>query len=194
MDRYLKSTSLRFIFDDTYIRLGESPAHNYRELARKMPEAFLSSDKSICDSVEGMESFNEIYFDYCRWLGEIAYRYKDGKATNLKILQQRCPPCSQKIYHSFENSFKKNRYGKLWLKLKTFSIRRKEFFKKIVLGARTVRKVSYIFYAYSLPFMNLNMKNFSRTSSKLIYKGEGSLNKRPSENGFFTRASLGAWA
>ena len=179
IDKYLKNASVRFIFDDIHIRLGESPAHNYRELVRKMPEVFSSLDNSahICENAEEMEHFNDTYFGYCSRLGEIAYSYKDAKSTNLKILQQKCPPVLKSIYDSFECSFQKKKYGKFWWKLKTFLYMSQGIFQKKLSLEPTPLERFHLFLCLLSPFYELESEKFFEDLIEINLKKGGQFKK-----------------
>ena len=179
IDKYLTNSSSKFIFDNIHIRLGESPAHNYKELVRKMPEAFSSSDNdiSICESTGGMEEFNDIYFEYCNRLGKIAYSYKDINATNLKTLQQKCPSVLKNIYHSLESSFQNKHYEKFWWKLKTLLYMSQGVFqKKLSLEPNSLERF-HIFLCLLSPFYELDHKKFIDDLIEINLKRGGQFKK-----------------
>ena len=179
IDKYLKNTSLKFIFDDIHIRLGESPAHNYRELVRKMPEVFLflNGDTNICENAEEMERFNDTYFAYCRRLGEIAYSYKNAKSTNLKILQQNCPPALKNIYDSFEYIFQKKKYSKFWWKFKTFLYMSQGIFqKKLSLEPEPLERF-HLFLCLLSPFYELESQKIFEDLIKINLEKGGQFKK-----------------
>ena len=179
VEKYLTNVSSRFVFDDTHIRLGESPAHSYRELVRKMPETFSYSSKdiNICESVEGMEEFNDIYFEYCNRLGKIAYSYKDVNATNLKTLQQKCPSVLKNIYDSLENSFKNRKYGKSWWKLKTLLYMSQGVFQKKVSLEPSPLERFHLFLCLLSPFYEINQKKFFEDLIEINLKRGGQFKK-----------------
>ena len=185
IDKYLTNVSSRFVFDDMHISLGESPAHNYRELVRKMSGAFSSSDKGmgICESLEGMEEFNDIYFEYCNRLGKIAYSYKDVNAANLKTLQQKCPPALKNIYSSLEDFFQNRRYEKFWWKLKTFLYMSQGIFqKKLSLEPEPLERF-HIFLCLLSPFYELDQEKIFEDLVEINLK----------KGGQFKRTSIREW-
>ena len=179
IDRYLTDVPSRFIFDDTHIHLGESPAHNYRELIRKMPEVFLSpNDRTkICESPEGMEKFNDIYFEHCNNLGKLAYDHKNLNPSELNFLQQKIPPTLKNIYNAFEQAHRNKKHDKSWLRLKTLLYMSQGIFqKKLSLDTSPLERFHLLLCLLS-PFYELDQKKFFEDLIEVNLKKGGRFKK-----------------
>ena len=162
IEKYLTNVSSKFVFDDIHIHLGESPAHNYRELCRKMPEVFLPSGArgNICESAKEMEEFNDIYFEYCKSLGKFVYSRKNTSASNLNFLEGKCPIVLKNIYDDFERAFQNKKYGKSWLRLKTFLYMSQGVFQKKLSMESSPLENFHLFLCLLSPFYELDRKKF----------------------------------
>ena len=161
IDKYLTNVSSKVIFDDIHICLGDSPAQNYRELVRKMPEVFSClDDMSVFKSAEEMEKFNDIYFEYCNNLGRRIYGYKNINVEDLHFLQKDCPSVLKNSYTSFENVFKNKKQDKYWWRLKTLLyILQGIFQKKLSLEPCPLERF-HIFLCLLSPFYELDQRKF----------------------------------
>ena len=179
VDRYLTNVSSKFIFDDVHVCLGGSPARNYRELNRKMPEVFSSPDDAmnVCESTEGMEEFNEIYFEYCNNLGKLIYSYKNINASGLSILLEQCPPVLKNIYHSFDRAFQNRKYDKVWWKLKILLYMSQGVFQKKLSLEPSPLERFHLFLCLLSPFYELNQKDFFEDLIQVNLKKGGQFKK-----------------
>ena len=179
IDKYLTNISTKFIFDDIHLRLGESPAHSYRELIRKMPKFFSPTDGNvkICESSEEMEEFNDMYFEYCKELGKIAYECKDINTLNINILQDKFPEPLKKIYASFERSYQNIKHGKSWWKFKTLLYMSQGIFqRKLSLDISQIDRF-HIFISLFSPFYELRQKKIFESLLEINLKKGGQFKK-----------------
>ena len=84
------------IFDKQRIHIGDTPARNLIELARKIPYGFFGDfkdqiiDKEILSS-EKREEFSREYKEFCVELADYAYNLEDLKTFNLDTLKKHSP-------------------------------------------------------------------------------------------------------
>ena len=179
VDRYLTNISTKFIFDDVHIRLGESPAHSYRELIRKMPEIFspANGDIKVCERPAEMEEFNDMYFEYCRELGKIAYQCNNTNTLSVNTLKQKCPGPLKEIHASFERSYKNIQHEKHWWKFKTLLYMSQGIFqRKLSLDISELDRF-HLFLCLFSPFYELDQKKFFESLVEVNLKKGGQFKK-----------------
>lgn len=181
IEKYLMPRALTLAVGDELVRLGGSAAHNFLEIARKVPGLFPKSLEVTWpyETEEGAADFTSGFEDFCKRVAQNAFRFKSVQSFDTAVFFADCSEDLKSCFESFEEVYrkmKKEGHSKYEKELTYFFMARGKFQKKFSMDL-TRFELFHLFITLLSPLYDLDQESLLKDLDEVILERGGNLKR-----------------